>query len=118
MTSQTATRNRFPLGRAVALAACLLSGSLGIAHAATPTDAVPEVVVAYGDLDLGTENGVHALYSRIAAAASHVCPAEDGRDLKRFFAHKSCRDAAIARAVREINSPQLAALRDEHAKRG
>ncbi len=118
MTAQTANRNRFPFGRAVALAACMLSGTLGVAGAATPADEAPSVVVAYGDLDLGTENGVQALYNRIAAAASRVCPPQDGRDLKRFFAFKSCREAAIARAVSEIKSPQLAALRDEHAKRG
>ncbi len=118
MTSQTVHRNRSPLGRAVAFAACMLSGTLGVAAAATPADEPPAVVVAYGDLDLGTDNGVHALYNRIAAAASRVCPPEDGRDLKRFFAFKSCREAAIARAVSEIKSPQLAALRDEHAKRG
>jgi UrcA family protein len=100
------------------LAACVLSGSLGVAQAATPVGEVPTVVVAYGDLDLGSENGVHTLYNRIAWAAGRVCPNQDAMDPERVALFKSCRDAAIARAVSEIKSPQLAAVRAEHVRRG
>jgi UrcA family protein len=100
------------------LAACILSGSFAVAHAATPADELPTVVVSYGDLDLGSANGVHTLYSRIAAAASRVCPYQDAMDPERVALFKSCRDAAIGRAVSEIKSPQLAAVRAEHARRG
>jgi UrcA family protein len=118
MTAHTSNRNRTRFGRTAVLAACILSGSLGVANAAIPGEEVPTVVVAYSDLDLGTENGVHALYSRIAFAASRVCPFQDAMDAERVALFKSCRDAAITRAVSEIKSPQLAALRAEHAKRG
>jgi UrcA family protein len=118
MTAQTSNRKRTLLGRTAVWAACVLSGSLGVATAAVPGEEVPTVVVAYGDLDLGTENGVHTLYSRIARAASRVCPYGDAMDPERVVLFKSCREAAITRAVSEIKSPQLAALRAEHAKRG
>ena len=118
MTAQTSNRIRTLLGRTAVLAACVLSGSLGVANAAVPAEEVPTVVVAYGDLDLGTENGVRALYSRIAFAASHVCPFQEAMDPEHVALFKSCRDAAITRAVSEIKSPQLAAVRAEHAKRG
>ena len=109
---------RTPLGRTAVLAACALSGSLGAAQAATPTEEVPTVVVAYGDLDLSNDDGVRTLYSRIAAAAGHVCPFQDAMDPEHVAYFKSCRNAAITRAVSEVKSPQLAALRAEHAKRG
>ena len=119
MTPQTSNRKRTLPGRTAVLAACvLLSGSLGVAAAAVPGEEVPTMVVAYGDLDLGTESGVRALYSRITFAASHVCPFQGAMDPARVTLFKSCRDAAITRAVSEIKSPQLAALRAEHAKRG
>jgi UrcA family protein len=75
-------------------------------------------VVSYGDLDLGSAQGIHTLYSRIATAAGHVCPFQDAKDLERVAYFKACRDAAIARAVGEIKSPQLAAVHAEHARRG
>src|SRR5579883_132647 len=56
MTTKSSNHIRPLLGRAAVLAACLLSVSFGVAHAATTTDDVPTVVVAYSDLDLGTEN--------------------------------------------------------------
>jgi UrcA family protein len=118
MTAQTSNRIRTLLGRTAVLAACVLSGSLGVANATVPGEDVPTVVVAYSDLDLGTENGAHTLYNRISAAASRVCPFQDAMDPERVAYFKSCRDAAITRAVSEIKSPQLAAVRAEHAKRG
>ncbi len=118
MTTKSSNHIRPLLGRAAVLAACLLSVSFGVAHAATTTDDVPTVVVAYSDLDLGTENGVRTLYKRISNAADQVCPFEYTQDPKRLASFKSCRDAAIARAVRQIKSPALAALSAEHVKRG
>jgi UrcA family protein len=117
MTTKTSNSIRSLLGRAV-LAASVLSASFGVAHAAAPADAQPATVVAYGDLDLNTEAGARALYSRIAAAAERVCPYQDPRDLARFAQFRSCRNAAIERAVSEVKSSQLAALRAVHVKRG
>jgi UrcA family protein len=119
MTAKTSNRIRFPLGRAAVLAACVLSGSLSIAQAAPPAaDDVPTVVVAYGDLDLNTQDGVHTLYNRISAAASRVCPFQEATEPERVAYFKSCRDAAITRAVSQLKIGQLAALHAEHVKRG
>jgi UrcA family protein len=103
------------------LAASLLVGTLGIAHAGTPTpveDNVPSVAVSYGDLNIASAEGARTLYARIAAAARQVCPRLDVRDVEMTASVHSCREAAIARAVRDINDPRLAALQAEHAKRG
>lgn len=124
MTAATVNSNRstigWPMGRpgrAAVLAISLLAASLGVAHAAPAQDA-PQVVVAYGDLDLSSSDGVRALYARISAAAAEVCPYPDARELGQAMVNRSCRNAAISRAVREVKSPQLAALRAEHVKRG
>jgi UrcA family protein len=101
-----------------ALAACLLGGALSAAHAASPADGVPTMVVSYGDLNLSTDDGARTLYRRIAAAARQVCPLEDPRDLVGTAHSNACRTQAVARAVRDINSPRVAALHAEHSNRG
>ena len=96
----------------------LLAGSLGVAQAATSTDEVPSLVVRYGDLDLSSDAGVRALSRRLATAAHQVCPFEDSKAPLQMAYNNTCRAQAIARAVHDINSPQLAALEAGHAKRG
>ncbi len=118
MTTKTSNRTRFPLGRAAVLAACVLSGSVGVAQATIPTDDVPRIVVSYGDLDLGTDEGVRTLYRRISVAAARVCPFQESMDPERLSYFKSCRNAAVSRAVSELKVGQLAALHAEHVKRG
>ena len=118
MTAATVNSNRGTMGRVAVLAACLLAGSLGVAQAATPGTDVPQIAVSYSDLDLSTAAGTHELYKRIADAAREVCPYPNARALAEFEINHSCREAAIAKAVREINSPALVALRAEHVKRG
>jgi len=124
MTAATVNSNRsafgWPMGlagRAAVLAAGLLAGSLGVAHAAPPQD-LPRVVVSYGDLDLSSGEGVSELYKRISTAAREVCPYPNARELGQVIVNRSCRNAAISRAVGEVKSPQLVALRAEHVKRG
>lgn len=101
-----------------------LLGSLGVAQATTPantvtiTNEVPTVVVRYGDLNLATESGARKLYHRLSVAAQAVCPVEDARQLAALDSNRTCRANAIARAVHQINSPQLAALHADHSNRG
>jgi UrcA family protein len=103
-----------------ALSACLLAGAAGVAQAAAPGDAVPSITVAYGDLNLATAQGTDALYARIVAAARQVCGAGnvDIRDLGALTAVRTCETQAIGRAVREVNSPRLAALHSAHLGHG
>ena len=84
-------------------------------HANAETSDVPSVTVRYDDLDLATKQGAHTLYRRIVAAAEKVCPDYQTRDLGRITRAQSCRAAAISRAVRQVNSPQLAVI---YAERG
>ena len=118
MTAATLTANRTNKSRIAVLAACVLAGLSGVAAAATPADDVPAVVVRYGDLDLSTQEGVQTLYKRIASAARQVCPAGDPRTLARFDYGRTCRAAAIARAVGNVHNSQLAALHAGRVKHG
>ena len=118
MTAATVNSNRTTLGRVAVLAACLLGGSLGVAQAAAPATEFPQVAVSYSDLDLTTSEGTRELYRRIASAAREVCPYPNARSLDELAVNHSCRETAIAKAVRAINSPALVALRAEHVKRG
>ena len=118
MTAATVNSNRSTMGRVAALAACLLAGSLGVAQAAAPVSEFPQIAVSYSDLDLNTSEGTRELYKRIANAAQEVCPYPNARELAQIEVNHACRDAAIAKAVRQINTPALVALRAEHVKRG
>jgi UrcA family protein len=106
--------NRVNSRRLTVLAGCLLAGTLSVAQAASPeataVGAVPTMVVSYGDLNLSTTEGNATLLQRITTAARRVCPLEDSRNLARAAYSNSCRAEAVARAVHDINSPQLAAL--------
>jgi len=110
--------NRFKSVAAVALGSCLLAGALSVAQAGPKEDAVPSVAVAYGDLDLSSEAGSAELYRRIVVAAHRVCPTGDLRELGEFTAARACQAAAIARAVRGVDSPQLAAVYAARVKHG
>ena len=82
------------------------------------TDAVPTVVVRYGDLDLSSTEGARVLYQRISVAARQVCPFEYSKSVSQVGKNRACREAAIERAVNAVNNPQLVAMRTEHVKRG
>ncbi|MFZ1097938.1 MAG: UrcA family protein [Steroidobacteraceae bacterium] len=108
-TSLTSQRMR---AGTVALAACLLGAAAGIASAAASTAAdVRTMRVSYGDLNLATEQGSRALYTRLESAARAVCEPEDGRNLAEVAAARACEARAIAQAVKDVHSPMLAANR-------
>jgi UrcA family protein len=83
-------------------------------RAAAPEEVVPSATVSYSDLNLGSEEGVHALYARILAAARKVCDRHDA-DALETLAVPYCVKQTIARAVQAAGSPRLAAL---HAAQG
>ena len=101
-------RSRF-LGITFAtLAAAMVIGTAG----AAPVSEAPSVKVSYGDLNLASDAGTQALYSRIVSAARDVCFARDvdNRDLGAMAASRSCVNTAIANAVSTIHNERLAAL--------
>jgi UrcA family protein len=98
------SRRRVTLG---GLTAALLLGAAA-AYAAGP-DAAPSVRVAYGDLNLASEQGASRLHARLAAAARSVCAADhvDIRNLREFAEARSCQKQAIANAVRDVRDSKV-----------
>jgi UrcA family protein len=115
MTSAT-SRISDLLRASAALTACLMIGATATAHASA--DAVPSVRVNYHDLDLATEQGTLALYGRIVSAARKVCAPSDIRILVEVAAAQTCEAQAVARAVRTVNNPRLAATYSAHQRQG
>jgi UrcA family protein len=100
-----------------ALAACLAAGSVVTARAALPEQA-SSVTVDYRDLNLATQQGSRELYARITSAARQVCGQADPRNLEALATAHACKARAIAQAVRDVNSPNLAAMFAASVKRG
>ena len=114
-THSSARKFQLTLGM---IGGCLLGAVMTQEAAAAPAESVPAVVVKYDAMSLTTEPGVRALYRRLEAAARSVCPAESNRDLISTTVARQCREAAVDRAVRQINNPRLAEMRVVGAKRG
>lgn len=112
-----ANNKRSRLAPVAMLVGSLFAGSFAVAPVVSAQEA-PSIVVKYSDLDLSTSDGVSTLYKRITAAASAVCPYQGERELGLKSIGQACRDAAVEHAVRSIHNAELAAIRDEHAKRG
>jgi UrcA family protein len=112
------TMSRFDLAPKVAAAirattallALTLFTTAAIAGTVTVSDDAIAMAVPYGDLDLSTNAGNRTLYARLTSAAKRVCPRIDNRDLQMRASVDACRAQALARAVRAIDSPALAAL--------
>ena len=102
----------------VVAAAFTLLGVTTMSVAAPASDASSGVKVRYGDLNLATAKGVDDLYRRIARAAREVCPDPYSRDLDVVAASQRCQAESIARAVAEVNNPQLALVHAEHTPHG
>jgi UrcA family protein len=84
--------------------------SFGAVNAATPEENPPSMVVKYSAQDLNTQSGLNQLYHRLARAAIQVCPEASSFDLSQQAKVAKCRDQALARAIRQIDNAQLAAL--------
>jgi UrcA family protein len=87
-------------------------------YAATPGDPPPGVAVTYDPQSLATDAGAKAVYRRLVKAAEAVCPAPFSGSRLVSHATQECRQLAIARAVRQINNPRLAALCGSRTKTG
>ena len=67
--------------------------------------------VSYADLDISKPAGAKVLYGRIKAAARHVCALNGYNDLSAMQWVNQCTDIAIDKAVKDVGSPALSALR-------
>ncbi len=74
-------------------------------------DALPSKRVSYADLDISKPAGAKVLYRRIVRAANEVCGFPGDSSLGTNQKIGVCVDHAIDKAVKEVDSPALSALR-------
>jgi UrcA family protein len=85
--------------------ACVFTASV---LAAMSTAELPHQLVSFADLNLSSEQGAAALYSRIKAAAGNVCDLRTHTlDIKQWGYARACFRRAIAQAVRAVDRPEL-----------
>ena len=89
----------------------------GAACAGSDND-VPRVVVKFNEASLATEAGVADLYHRITVAARQVCPTAQIGDFLSQRVAKGCQDAAVSRAIQQIDNSRLATLYAARSKNG
>ena len=89
-----------------ALLATLVGPMAAVASMIKRSDAAPQRVVKFADLDLTRSEGAAVLYSRISAAAREVCvPPYAGPRMQSRM--DECRHRAIAKAVDDVGSATL-----------
>ncbi|MDP9007937.1 MAG: UrcA family protein [Pseudomonadota bacterium] len=89
-----------------ALALSALQATARAADAGLPTQRV-----SYADLDISKPAGAKVLYNRIVAAANRVCGFDGSRDMATMRWVQACTGRAIDKAVKDVDSPALSALR-------
>jgi UrcA family protein len=87
----------------------------GLANANTDSSIITtgkaqSIVVKYGDLNLGTSNGVKTLHTRLRKAAYQVCRPFDGRTLSGNAEYGACISDAVNRAVADVGNANLTRL--------
>jgi UrcA family protein len=100
------------IGAAVAAVAAVAVTTFGLADGIRPEarGAPPSVRVAYAGLDLSRPEGAQLLYRRLQQAASRVCGRIDRVDVDSYPRWQHCYDAALQRAVLQVNAPELLAV--------
>ena len=89
--------------------AIALSTLHGAANAAD--EGLPTKKVSYKDLDISKPAGARVLYRRIAAAAHEVCEINQFKTVATVSGIDRCTQRAIDKAVQDVGSPALSALR-------
>jgi UrcA family protein len=74
-------------------------------------DGLPTRTVSYADLDISKTAGAKILYGRITAAANQVCDYGAYWEMSKRQKQHECVQAVIDKAVKEVDSPALSALR-------
>ncbi len=99
---------------------CSLVGAVAssAAGAASVDDAVPQVSVKFSPAMLATEAGARSVYRRIVKAAELACPDTTTGSRITNNTVTQCRARAVARAVQQVNNPQLAQVYSSSTKRG
>ena len=105
-------RNFNRLAAAVSVTVALGLGATAFAGSAVTVSAQqPNDVVQYGDLNMATSTGLHALSNRIENAAWDVCqqlvPPNNGPS---GIANVQCRESVTHAAVAKVNNPALTSM--------
>jgi UrcA family protein len=74
-------------------------------------EGLPSRRVSYADLDISKPAGAKVLYRRIVKAANEVCDSPGLKTLGTAQVINSCVNHAIDKAVKDVGSPALSALR-------
>jgi UrcA family protein len=85
----------------------MLLASMSAVSAPTALGDAPSRRVNFADLDLTNSAGAATLYARIKSAARQVCQPEYNWLSKLRTLADQCTDQAIARAVADVNAPEL-----------
>jgi len=118
MSHGTTTKSQFIAASILAASFLILSGAaMGDTVQAFGTPQYDKTIVAFGDLNLDSQQGTRALYARLRNGAEDVCSSFEGRDLffKRLW--QTCFDQAVAAAVVQVNKPSLTTLHSQTVKR-
>jgi UrcA family protein len=105
------------------LTACILAAGLfALGFGASGAQAAERFqsltkVVAYGDLNLDSQQGAKVLYARLRNAARTVCHPLEGRDLNQIALWRGCVDQAVSSAVVQINKTSVTALHNQFVNR-
>jgi len=89
------------------LLAAFLGSVSALAAAGTARDEPPRRTVHFADLDLTRASGARALYQGIRSAAQAVCAPPIASDPYAAANSRPCVEAAIERAVSDVNAPLL-----------
>src|SRR5258706_13294139 len=96
---------------AVAAGLALNIAGIGTGFASTGDDSAElRVVVRYANSELTSGEGVWRVKQRILSAVDQVCPTVESRDPERRAKAETCRAQALAGAVAQVKSPELAAV--------
>jgi len=94
--------------------AFLLCGAIAVCTlqvtARASDEGLPSKRVSYADLDISKPAGAKVLYARIKTAARQVCEIP-GFSMEATRLMDRCVDHAIDKAVKDVGSPALSALR-------
>jgi len=91
-------------------AAVALFAALPFASRAGNPDTEQTRVVSDKGLDLTTPAGAHEFYKRLLVATDAVCGLADREDPLRHAGWETCREKALAGAVRAVNRPLVTQL--------
>jgi UrcA family protein len=95
----------------IAAAALIMSAFAAAPASAATTWGAQSETVSYGDLNLNSEAGAHAMLGRIDHAARTACFDRSGAmPLTARRAINACRTEAMTNAVDTLNAPRVSAM--------